>query len=203
MATRSPMPRCSPSTTQEQSKPMTYALKTADNSDLFLQYGQPVFVTDPAAPSEFWPVDDAIPDDHHRTGWALVDGVCTATTTPNVPDRRARLASRIASRRWEVETGGISISGMNVATDDRSKLLLSFAQEKAASDPAYVAEWKAGPGVWVNLNLAQLSGLKDAVFYHVTACFEREKELSAQLAATADADLIAFEETVETFLPKA
>lgn len=115
--------------------------------------------------------------------------------------QRIKLADRIAARRWEVETGGVIVGGMRVATDDRSKLLLTSAADKAIADPEYVAEWKAAPGVWVNLGIAELTALKQAVFAHVTACFAREKQLFIQLAATADADLDAFAATVETFWP--
>jgi hypothetical protein len=180
---------------------MTYTLKTSDNAGLYIENGHPVFVTDPATPAEFWPVDDTIPDDHHRTGWELVNGVCTATTAPNVPNRRARLASRIAARRWEVETGGVVVNGTPIATDRQSQF--NFLASYLLTPDGATLNWKGVDGEFSLVPKSALGPIVQAVFGHVQAQFNREDVLKDKLAATADADLIAFEATVEQFLPNA
>lgn len=86
----------------------------------------------------------------------------------------------IAARRYEAEVGGITLNGIHVATDDRSKLLISGAALEAVIDPDYTMQWKAGEG-FVSLTGAQVIGLARAVRAHVQACFDREGALVAEL----------------------
>ncbi len=41
-----------------------------------------------------------------------------------VEQARSALVAYAADKRWRVETGGISVGGIDVATDDRSKLMI-------------------------------------------------------------------------------
>jgi hypothetical protein len=88
----------------------------------------------------------------------------------------------IAERRWEVEVGGITINGMRVETDDRSKLLINGAAVEAMLDPAYVLKWKAAGG-FIELEAPQVLTVARAVRAHVQACFDREAELLGELEA--------------------
>ena len=101
-----------------------------------------------------------------------------------VNQERAAAAKRgaIAARRYKAEVGGITISGLQVNTDDRSKLLINGAALEATFDPEYVMQWKAGDG-FVQLTSAQVIGIARAVRAHVQACFDREAELLAELEA--------------------
>lgn len=87
----------------------------------------------------------------------------------------------IAARRYEAEVSGIDISGLHVATDDRSKLLISGAALEAAIDPSYTMQWKT-PAGFIDLTGKQVIGIARAVRAHVQACFDREAELLAALA---------------------
>lgn len=91
-------------------------------------------------------------------------------------------APRIAARRYEAEVGGITINGLAVDTDDRSKLLINGAALEATIDPEYVMQWKTADG-FVQLTGAQVIGIARAVRAHVQACFDREAELLAALDA--------------------
>lgn len=91
-------------------------------------------------------------------------------------------APRIAARRYQAEVGGITLNGLQVNTDDRSKLLINGAALEATIDPAYVMQWKTTDG-FVHLSGAQVIGIARAVRAHVQACFDREAELLAQLDA--------------------
>ena len=95
---------------------------------------------------------------------------------------RSLNAEAIASRRYQAEIAGITITGLQVNTDDRSKLLINGAALEATVDPEYVMQWKAGDG-FVQLTGAQVIGIARAVRAHVQACFDREAVLLAALEA--------------------
>lgn len=94
----------------------------------------------------------------------------------------APTATSIAARRYEAEVGGITLNGMQIDTDDRSKLLINGAALEATIDPAYVMQWKT-PGGFIELTAQQVIGIARAVRAHVQACFDREGELLAALDA--------------------
>lgn len=88
--------------------------------------------------------------------------------------------AEIAARRYLSEISGITVSGLHINTDDRSKLLINGAALEATIDPEYVMQWKAGDG-FVQLTGAQVISIARAVRAHVQACFDREAELLAAL----------------------
>ena len=88
---------------------------------------------------------------------------------------------KIADRRYQAEVSGITLSGIPVATDDRSKLLISGAAQRAAREPGYTLRWKTYEG-FIDLSAEQVQAMADAVADHVQACFNREAELQAAVA---------------------
>ncbi|WP_181381826.1 DUF4376 domain-containing protein [Pseudomonas prosekii] len=82
----------------------------------------------------------------------------------------------IADVRYRHEIGGITLAGMAIDTDDRSKTLISGSALKAMRDPDYVLRWKT-PAGFVDLPAAQVLMIADAVSDHVQACFNRESAL--------------------------
>ena len=94
----------------------------------------------------------------------------------------APTAASIAARRYEAEVGGITLNGMHIDTDDRSKLLINGAAVEAMLDADYVMQWKTSEG-FIELTSAQVIGIARAVRAHVQACFDREAELLAELDA--------------------
>ncbi|QIG20497.1 DUF4376 domain-containing protein [Pseudomonas monteilii] len=102
---------------------------------------------------------------------------------PPVPD----WTSLIAARRYQTETAGIELQGMQVATDDRSKLLINGAALRASREPGYTLRWKTGDG-FIDLSGVQVLAMADAVADHVQRCFDREAEL---LTAVADGSITA------------
>jgi hypothetical protein len=93
-------------------------------------------------------------------------------------DKRAE----IANARWKAETGGITINGVEIATDRESQALLTGAVLAAQDNPEYVVNWKAQNG-WAVLDTATILAAADAVRNHVQACFDREKLLQEQVEA--------------------
>ena len=78
--------------------------------------------------------------------------------------------SYLAQYRYEVETRGIPISGMSIATDDRSKMMLGNARLAAQANENFTASWKTQSG-FVQLTAGQIIGISDAVAAHVNKCF--------------------------------
>ena len=99
----------------------------------------------------------------------------------------AEWADKIAARRWQVETGGTTVEGVQVNTERDSQALLTGAAFAATLDPAYQIKWKAATG-FVELNRDQVIGLASQVRAFVQACFNREAEL---LGAVADGSITA------------
>lgn len=115
---------------------------------------------------------------------------------------RAELLDRLAERRWQVETSGLVWNGVGLATDDRSKLLLTGALARAEADPAYAVRWKTADGSWVQINAAMIAAAYDAVFAHVAACFAREADLAELLQAAPDRGALeALRPAIEAFWP--
>ena len=93
----------------------------------------------------------------------------------------------IAARRYQVETGGTTVAGVQVNTERDSQALLTGAAFAASLDPNYQIKWKAATG-FVELNRDQVIGLASEVRAFVQACFNREAEL---LGFVADGSITA------------
>ncbi len=104
---------------------------------------------------------------------------------PQTPDTGPAIRRQIAERRYRAEVAGITVAGIRVDTDDRSKLLINGAALEAVIDPAYTLEWKT-PAGFVPLTASQVIAVARAVRAHVQACFDREADL---LAALTDGSL--------------
>lgn len=99
----------------------------------------------------------------------------------------AQWADQIAARRFQVETGGVTLEGVQINTDRDSQSLLTGAAFAASLDPGYHIKWKAATG-FVDLSAQQIIGVASAVRAFVQSCFDRESEL---LGAVADGSITA------------
>ena len=99
----------------------------------------------------------------------------------------AQWADQIAARRFQVETGGVTVAGVKLNTERDSQSLLTGAAFAASIDPAYHIKWKAATG-FVDLTGEQVIGLASQVRAFVQNCFNREAEL---LGAVADGSITA------------
>lgn len=87
----------------------------------------------------------------------------------------------IAARRYDAETGGITLNGMVIDTGRDSQALITGATVQAMLDPNYALRWKT-PSGFIDLTAEQIIGVAVAVRAHVQACFDREAELQLALA---------------------
>ena len=99
----------------------------------------------------------------------------------------ASWASQIAARRFQVETGGVTVEGVQINTERDSQSLLTGTAFAASIDPDYRIKWKAATG-FVDLTGEQVMGIASQVRAFVQTCFNREAEL---LGAVADGSITA------------
>ena len=99
----------------------------------------------------------------------------------------AQWADQSAARRFQVETGGVTVAGVQINTERDSQSLLTGAAFAASIDPDYRIKWKAETG-FVDLTGEQVLGIASQVRAFVQACFNREAEL---LGFVADGSITA------------
>ncbi len=105
-----------------------------------------------------------------------------------IDEYRNEKLNELANIRWEREIGGMSFGMARIATDDRSKLMIIGAREKAKENPVYSTLWKVAPGQYIELQAPMLIALADAIEAHVSACFTNEERLSKLLLAAQTHD---------------
>ena len=93
------------------------------------------------------------------------------------------LVGYAADARWRKEVGGITVSGLPVATDDRSKQMLMGARVAANADPAFHTPWVGADGSIYPLDAPQIIALSNAVLAHVAACFATFAAIKIGIAA--------------------
>lgn len=124
-----------------------------------------------------------VPSDTANVG-DLWDGA-GFTPPPPPPPAPADLLAYAADKRWRVETGGIMVADIPVATDDRSKLLVLGAARLAYASEAFTTPFKAADGSLHTLTAAQVIAISDAGSAHVQATFETFAAVAEQIEAGA------------------
>lgn len=122
----------------------------------------------------------------------------------NAPPTKESLRERIAQRRWEEETKGVTVDlgagrSLPLMTDATSQAKLTGLMVVASAQPIAVS-WKGSDGSFLDITNADVPAMVGAVFSHVQVCFAREAELLEALAAAEDT--AAFAEIVDAFWPQ-
>lgn len=81
------------------------------------------------------------------------------------------LLSHARRQRWQFETGGVTVAGIRVATDDRSKILLRGSVDMAEADATFFAPFTDVDGVEHPLGADAIKATWAAVTAHVAAAF--------------------------------
>lgn len=92
-----------------------------------------------------------------------------------------KLLAHSAGVRWQRETSGFEFNGVHVATDDRSKLMISGARVAAMTDPTFQTVWKDNNGNHVQLTAAAIIQISNAVLSHIADCFSVEATVAAAI----------------------
>lgn len=119
-------------------------------------------------------------------GWTWDGETFAAPAGPSLADLKAARLAMLATRRWQAETGGITVAGVAVPTDrttqDRvDQIVKAYDDGDIAGD----IDFKAG-GLWVSLTEAQLRAIKAAGAQHIQSCFSNERALAEAVEAAAD-----------------
>ena len=119
----------------------------------------------------------------HEDGGYVVTGpddvIAALTGNPS----KERLIAHAAAKRWRVETGGITVSGVAVATDDRSKMMIIGARSAAIADADWTTDWIGADGTIHRLDAAAMIAISDAVQAHVGAAFSAYAAILAAIEA--------------------
>lgn len=100
----------------------------------------------------------------------------------------ASARAALTARRDRAIAAGLTMNGLAIATDDISQSRIMGAALSAMLDPGYSVQWKT-PAGFVTLDAVTVLALAGAIRAHVQACFDREAELLAALAASEDCDI--------------
>lgn len=120
-------------------------------------------------------------------GWTY-DG--EAFHPPEEPARTlAEIEAELKLRRDAAMASGVTVGGVAVHTDDLSQQRITSAALAVTLDAGLTINWKADGG-FVTLSALQITAIAQAVRAHVQACFDREAELLAALAAAEDPEQV-------------
>ena len=99
--------------------------------------------------------------------------------TPAMKEAQAQAAllDYVANKRWEKETGGITVSGFAIATDAQSQTKILGARVAADSDSSFTTEWKSPDGTFTTIDAPTIIAISNAVLSHVQSCFALESQI--------------------------
>jgi hypothetical protein len=115
-------------------------------------------------------------------GWTF-DGSSFSAPVQAPPDK-ATLKTYAASKRWQIETGGITVAGAAIQTDRASQAMITGAFAYAQANPSASIAYKAAAG-FVMLAAAEVEAIANAVGAHVQASFAAEAAIVAAIEAGA------------------
>ena len=104
--------------------------------------------------------------------------------------KQAEAKAALAALRWEKETAGIVLGGVEVRTDRESQAQLSSAYTSLKSGLITSTDWKGANG-WVLAGLAEIEPLAQAVAQHVAGCFATERLHAEAIDALTTAEAVA------------
>ena len=120
----------------------------------------------------------------------------TGSYTPPAPPAvtlesvKAQKLADLAAWRYDKEVGGISIAGSRIKTDRESQATITGAFISLSQGLATSIDWKAEGGVWVQLTLAQIAPIAQAVVAHVQACFSAERLIAEEIQAATTIEAV-------------
>ena len=87
---------------------------------------------------------------------------------------KAQLKEQATAKRWEVETGGVEVDGVNIKSglDDQARITAAVTNAPLAGIDS--VNFKSADG-WITLTLEQLRGIAAVLAMHVQRCFLTER----------------------------
>lgn len=96
------------------------------------------------------------------------------------PYTAEELIDYASGRRWQVETGGITINGATIDTSRESQAMISGAYNYSQANPGEIIKFKASSG-WIDLDAATVAMIAMVVGEHVQSCFAKESAIVAAI----------------------
>ena len=93
---------------------------------------------------------------------------------PTLTEAAVAKKAALAAYRYTIEVGGLTVNGMQVQTDDRSKTLIAGAKIDAVANPAILTDFKTATG-WVQIDAATITAIAIAIAGHVRECYSCER----------------------------
>ncbi|MBS7698612.1 DUF4376 domain-containing protein [Chelatococcus sp. YT9] len=110
-------------------------------------------------------------------------------TLEDIPlaELKAEKLAALAQRRWEAETGGVTVEGAVIRTDATSQAKITGAVSLFQADQTLTSmDWEAQPGVYVEVDAADMTAIGIAVGRHVQACFSHARSFAEAINAAQD-----------------
>jgi hypothetical protein len=121
--------------------------------------------------------------------WAAAVAKTTEELAAEVVAARAKLKAEAATRRWEVETGGIIRNGLTIATDQLSQTKIGGALQLVQADDQIEIRWK-GPAGWVGMDATTVPYVAEQIGLHVQAAFAREEAICLAIDADTPVNIL-------------
>lgn len=103
------------------------------------------------------------------------------TVTESSEQKIAWARQDIADKRWQIESSGVDFDGVTIPTDRMSQTILTSMNLRVDRNPDYTTSFKVASGQYLTVGRDEIIAMGDAVFAHVDAAFQRERELNEQL----------------------
>ena len=108
---------------------------------------------------------------------------------PTLAESKTAKLAELAAARYTEEIGGVVVGSVTIATDRESQAMLTGAYVSLKQGLMQSVNWKGDDG-WVTATLAEIEPIAQAVGQHIQACFTKESQLAAQVAAAETVEAV-------------
>ena len=108
---------------------------------------------------------------------------------PTLEEIKTAKLAELAAARYTEEIGGIVVGVITIATDRESQAMLTGAYVSLKQGLMQSVNWKGDDG-WVTAMLTEIEPIAQAVGQHIQACFTKESQLAAQVAAAETVEAV-------------
>jgi len=117
-----------------------------------------------------------------EVGMIYADGEFSPPQPPP-PPTKAELLAYAGDMRWRRETGGITVAGVAIATDDRSKAMIVGARVAAEANGDWSTNWHGADGQIYPIDSVTMIAISAAVEAHVNSGFATFAAVKADIEA--------------------
>lgn len=108
--------------------------------------------------------------------------------------RRSDLLAAATAKRWEVETSGVTVNGVSVASAKADQDRITSVLVNAEAAGVESVDFKAASG-WMTLTIAQIQSIASVIALHVQACFSAERAHHEAIAVLDEESLDSYDFT--------